>query len=107
MCYISEDSLNGDEMYSFDSGTEISDEFRKIWREVTGIDCTNNPILVNSDSDLLKFPTIILQIIPPGPESNGKCQHDHAQRCHGDNPLEALDAPQFQGYGLYFEDIFG
>ena len=43
---ISEDWWNGDEMYSFDSGTELSDEFREIWREVTGMDCTNNPILV-------------------------------------------------------------
>jgi len=68
---ISEEWLNGEEMYNFDSGTtdtyliqSLSNEFRTIWKDVTGMDYTNDPISFNSDSDLLKFPTLILQMIP-------------------------------------------
>lgn len=68
---VSDEELNSEEMYSIDSGTtdtyfikSLSDEFRNLWLEVTGFEYTNDPIAVSKDSDLLKFPTIVLQMIP-------------------------------------------
>ena len=68
---VSPTDLNGSEMYNFDSGTtdtylikSLSDEFRKIWKEITTFEYSNEPIKVNSDKDLLRFPTVILQLIP-------------------------------------------
>ncbi|KAL9180241.1 hypothetical protein ACHAXT_008211, partial [Thalassiosira profunda] len=68
---VEEEQLNGDEMYNFDSGTtdtylikSLSDEFRAKWKEITGMTYTNKPIAVIKDSDLLKFPTLVLQMIP-------------------------------------------
>jgi len=65
-----EDLLNGDELFNFDSGTtdtyfihSFSDEFRKLWKELTGMEYSNDPIAVNNDADLLKFPTVVLQMI--------------------------------------------
>ncbi|KAL7533841.1 hypothetical protein ACHAXR_007248 [Thalassiosira sp. AJA248-18] len=68
---VTEEELNGPEMYNFDSGTtdtyfiqSLSDSFRKLWKETTGMDYSNDPIKVNSDLDLLRFPTVILQMHP-------------------------------------------
>ena len=68
---VSDEELNSEEMYSIDSGTtdtyfikSLSDEFRNLWLEVTGFEYTNDPFAVSKDSDLLKFPTIVLQMIP-------------------------------------------
>lgn len=68
---VGEGELNGNEMFNFDSGTtdtyfiqSLSREFRKLWKEATGMEYTNEPIRVSKETDLLKFPTIILQIVP-------------------------------------------
>merc|ERR1719253_565828 len=56
-------------MYNFDSGTtdtylirSLSDEFRKVWKEVMGYEYTNSPTF--RDADLAKLPTLVLQMIP-------------------------------------------
>jgi len=68
---ITQVELNGNEKYDIDSGTtdtyfikSLSDEFRKVWMEITGREYSNEPISVGNDSDLLKFPTIVLQLVP-------------------------------------------
>ena len=68
---VTPQELNGNEMYNFDSGTtdtyfikSLSDEFRKLWVEITGMEYTNEPIMVSKNSDLLKLPTVVLQMIP-------------------------------------------
>jgi len=68
---ITQDELNGNEKYDIDSGTtdtyfiqSLSDEFLKVWKEITGREYSNEPISVGNDSDLLKFPTIVLQLVP-------------------------------------------
>ena len=68
---VNEESLNGKEMYSFDSGTtdtyfikSLSTEFRNIWKEITAMEYSNEAIAIKSESELHKFPTVILQMIP-------------------------------------------
>lgn len=70
MLQLSEDDLNGEEKFSIDSGAtdtyfirSISDEFRKYWKDVTGLDYSNDPIPA-SNIDVKTFPTIILQMVP-------------------------------------------
>lgn len=67
---LDEAALNGDGQFDIDSGTTdtyftsaISDEFRRIWKEITNRDYTNDPIKL-SDDQLRKLPTVMLQIVP-------------------------------------------
>lgn len=68
---VSEESLNGMEMYNIDSGTtdtyliqSLSDEFRKVWKDVTGTEYTNEPVKIGSEAELRRLPTIIMQMYP-------------------------------------------
>lgn len=70
MLQLSEEALNGKERFSIDSGTtdtyfikSISDEFRKYWEDMTGLEYSNEPIHA-SDIDVKGLPTIILQMTP-------------------------------------------
>ena len=70
MLQLSEELLNGKEKFSIDSGTtdtyfikSISDEFRKYWKDMTGIEYSNDPI-PSSDIDIGGLPTFILQMTP-------------------------------------------
>ena len=70
MLQLSEEAINGKEKFSVDSGTtdtyfikSISDEFRKYWYDMTGIEYSNDPIQA-SDIDIRALPTIILQMYP-------------------------------------------
>ena len=70
MLQLSEEALNGKERFSIDSGTtdtyfikSISDEFRKYWEDMTGLEYSNEPIHA-SDIDIKGLPTIILQMTP-------------------------------------------
>lgn len=63
--------LNGDQMYNLESATtdtyfiaSVSGAFRILWREITGSDYTNEPMTLGNDSELLKLPTVVLQMIP-------------------------------------------
>ncbi|KAL7462869.1 hypothetical protein ACHAXS_003263 [Conticribra weissflogii] len=67
---VEEEDLNGKEEFNFDSGTTdtyftkaLSDEFRRIWRDVTGRDYDNDEVEF-SDADLRKLPTVFLQMVP-------------------------------------------
>ncbi|KAL7446619.1 hypothetical protein ACHAXM_011641 [Skeletonema potamos] len=70
MLQLSEETLNGKEKFSIDSGTtdtyfikSISDEFRKYWNDITGLEYSNDSIPA-SDIDIKGLPTIILQMTP-------------------------------------------
>ncbi len=70
MLQLSEDAINGEKRFSIDSGTtdtyfikSISDEFRKYWKDMTGLEYSNDPISA-SDIDIKGLPTIILQLTP-------------------------------------------
>ncbi|KAL7497007.1 hypothetical protein ACHAWT_005128 [Skeletonema menzelii] len=70
MLQLSEETINGKERFSIDSGTtdtyfikSISDEFRKYWEDMTGLEYSNDPIHA-SDIDIGGLPTIILQMTP-------------------------------------------
>mmetsp|Transcript_14456 Transcript_14456/g.28905 ORF Transcript_14456/g.28905 Transcript_14456/m.28905 type:complete len:693 (+) Transcript_14456:686-2764(+) len=67
---LEEETLNGKEEFNFDSGTTdtyftngLSDEFRRVWREVTKREYTNDEVEL-SDAELRKLPTVFLQMIP-------------------------------------------
>jgi len=67
---LEEETLNGKEEFNFDSGTTdtyftngLSDEFRRVWREVTKREYTNDELEL-SDAELRKLPTVFLQMIP-------------------------------------------
>jgi len=66
-------ALNGAEMYNIDSGTtdtylisSLSDEFRRVWKEITGLDYSNDPISTDAawDGSLSRFPTLVMQFLP-------------------------------------------
>jgi hypothetical protein len=65
--------LNGEQMFNLESATtdtyfikSLSGAFRNLWLEITGMEFTNEPMAMggNSGVDLLKLPTIVMQIIP-------------------------------------------
>lgn len=67
---VNENDLNGEEDFNFDSGTTdtyftkaLSDEFRRVWHEITRMQYTNEPVSI-TDDQLRKLPTIILQMVP-------------------------------------------
>ncbi|KAL3785789.1 hypothetical protein HJC23_007345 [Cyclotella cryptica] len=67
---VDEDALNGDEQFDIDSGTtdtyftkSLSDDFRRVWTEITQQEYTNDPVKL-SDDQLGKLPTVILQLHP-------------------------------------------
>jgi hypothetical protein len=70
MLQLSEEMLNGKEKFSIDSATtdtyfikSVSDEFRKYWKDITGLEYSNESIPA-SDIDIRGLPTIILQMTP-------------------------------------------
>lgn len=70
MLQLSEDAINGEKKFSIDSGTtdtyfikSISGEFRKYWKDMTGMEYSNDPMQA-SDIDIRELPTIILQLTP-------------------------------------------
>ena len=70
MLQVTEEMLNGKEKFSIDSGTtdtyfiqSISNEFRKYWQDLTGLEYSNDPIPA-SEIDIRSLPTIILQLTP-------------------------------------------
>lgn len=67
----SQEWLNGDQMYNLESATtdtyfilSLSGAFRTLWKEITGMEYTNEPMSMGNDSELLKLPTVVLQMIP-------------------------------------------
>ena len=69
---VDEVALNGSEMYNIDSGTtdtyliaSLSDEFRRVWKELTGLDYSNDPIPPDAvEGGLSRFPTLVMQFVP-------------------------------------------
>ena len=65
--------LNGAQMYNIDSGTtdtylisSLSGEFRRVWKEITGLEYGNDPIPADrvGGEGLARFPTLVIQLVP-------------------------------------------
>ncbi|KAL7518522.1 hypothetical protein ACHAWX_003342 [Stephanocyclus meneghinianus] len=86
---VDEEALNGDEQFDIDSGTtdtyftkSLSDEFRRVWTEITRQNYSNDPVKL-SDEQLRLLPTVILQLHPHEGGVGDEVQFDNPAEING------------------------
>jgi hypothetical protein len=86
---VEEEAMNGDEQFDIDSGTtdtyftkSLSDEFRRVWAEITRQDYSNDPVKL-SEEQLRLLPTVILQLHPHEGGVGDEVQFDNPAEING------------------------